>query len=125
PADRQSRVLLALLEGAPEAVRSETLEARLGVSRPTVRRDGGVAETWLEQHRLHLRRLPGVGLAVRGSEVDVRAALLALVLERVPANVLAALAMAASGQVPMDGIAGLAPYLVELDMPTFRAILLG
>ena len=120
--DRQSRVLLALLDSAPDALRSETLEARLGVSRPTVRRDVRVAETWLEQHRLHLRRLPGVGLAVRGSEVDVRAALLALVLERVPANVLAARALGTSAQVP-DGISGLAPYLVELDLPTFRAIL--
>lgn len=124
-ADRQSRVVLALLESAPEALRSESLEARLGVSRPTVRRDVRVAETWLEQHRLHLRRLPGVGIAVRGSEVDVRAAMLALVLERVPANVLAALAIAAPGHVPVDGIPGLAPYLVHLDMPTFRAILRG
>ena len=84
PLDRQSRVLLALLEAAPGAVRSETLEAQLDVSRPTVRRDVRIAEAWLEQHRLHLRRMPGVGLAVRGSEVDVRAALLALILERVP-----------------------------------------
>ena len=54
-ADRQSRVLLALLETAPDALRSETLETRLEVSRPTVRRDMRVAETWLEQHRLRPR----------------------------------------------------------------------
>jgi mannitol operon transcriptional activator len=122
-ADRQSRVLLALLGTAPDALRSEALEARLGVSRPTIRRDVRLAETWLEQHRLHLRRLPGVGIAVRGSEVDVRAALLALVLERVPANALAALTVAAPGQGPLDGTAGLGPYLAELDLPTFRTIL--
>jgi transcriptional antiterminator len=121
--DRQSRVILALLDGAPDALRSETLEARLGVSRPTVRRDVRVAEAWLEQHRLHLRRLPGVGLAVRGSEVDVRAALLALVLERVPANVLAVSALGTSAHGTADGISGLGPYLAELDLPTFRAIL--
>jgi transcriptional antiterminator len=126
-ADRQSRVLLALLESAPDALRSETLEARLGVSRPTVRRDVRVAEAWLEQHRLHLRRLPGVGLAVRGSEVDVRSALLGLVLERVPANVLAAYAAGPGATGPAwtgdGGPAGLAAYVTDLDLPTFRAIL--
>ena len=124
-ADRQSRVLLALLESAPDALRSETLEARLGVSRPTVRRDVRLAEVWLEQHRLHLRRLPGVGLGVRGSEVDVRAALLALMLERIPANVLAAhTAATAAGGAPRDeSVAGLEAYLAELDLPTFRTIL--
>src|SRR5439155_3824936 len=116
--DRQARVLLALLEAAPEAVRSEDLESRLGVSRPTVRRDVRVAEAWLEQHRLHLRRIPGVGLAVRGSEVDVRAALLSLVLERVPTNVLMASA-SASGTTEANGGAGLAAYALELDLPTF------
>src|SRR5438105_3120498 len=44
PADRQSRVLLALLETAPQPARSESLETQLGVSRPTVRRDVRVAE---------------------------------------------------------------------------------
>ncbi len=120
--DRQSRVLLSLLEAAPEALRSGALEARLGVSRPTVRRDVRVAETWLEQHRLHLRRLPGVGIMVRGSEVDVRAALLALLLEHTAANVLAA--KASSGRATPDGTpAGLAAYLDDLDLPTFRKIL--
>ncbi len=121
--DRQSRVLLALLENAPDALRSETLETRLGVSRPTVRRDVRVAEAWLEQHRLHLRRLPGVGLAVRGSEVDVRAGLLALILERIPANVLASHAAAVSGTPVDHNLGGLAAYLAELDLPTFRTIL--
>jgi len=88
-ADRHSSILLALLEAAPDAIRSEALERLLGVSRPTVRRDVRIGEAWLEAHRLHLRRLPGIGLAVRGSEVEVRAALLALVLEFVPGNVLA------------------------------------
>ena len=123
PADRQSRVLLALLEAAPEAVRSEALEARLGVSRPTVRRDVRVAESWLEQHRLHLRRLPGVGLSVRGSEVDVRAALLALVLERVPTNALLASSDGSGGALFDSGSAGLAAYAIELDLPSFGSVL--
>jgi len=126
PADRQSRVLLALLEAAPQPARSESLETQLGISRPTVRRDVRVAETWLEQHRLHLRRIPGVGLAVRGSEVDVRAALLSLVLERVSTNILiasAGVATAANAQQPDAGTSGLAAYAVELDLPTFRSVL--
>lgn len=128
-ADRQSRVLLALLDAAPGAIRSETLEARLEVSRPTVRRDVRAGERWLEQHRLHLRRLPGVGLAVGGSEVDVRAGLAALVLEHLPANVLAALAGSSrtatsdAGTLESLGPAGLVGYVGELDLPTFRAIL--
>jgi transcriptional antiterminator len=125
--DRQARVLLALLEAAPEAARSEDLESRLGVSRPTIRRDVRVAEAWLEQHRLHLRRLPGVGLSVRGSEVEVRAGLLALILERVPANVLDT---RARGGAPIGRPAGnaangsgLEGYVAALDLPTYRQIL--
>jgi mannitol operon transcriptional antiterminator len=121
-ADRHSSILLGLLDAAPDPVRSEELEARLGVSGPTVRRDVRIAEAWLEQHRLHLRRQPGVGLSVRGSEVDVRAAMLALVLEHVPANALASQAAA-----PAAGAGGapdwLALYLVDLDLPTFRSVL--
>lgn len=120
--DRHSTIALGLLDASPEAVRSEALEGRLGVSRPTVRRDVRVAEVWLEQHRLHLRRQPGVGLSVRGSEVDVRAALIALVLEHVPANALAHAARSpgsAAGEAP-DWLAG---YLAALDLPTFRNVL--
>jgi transcriptional antiterminator len=125
--DRQARVLLALLEAAPDSARSEDLESRLGVSRPTIRRDVRVVEAWLEQHRLHLRRLPGVGLSVRGSEVEVRAGLLALILERVPANVLDNMARGgAPSEVPAGGAAGgpgLEGYVAALDLPTYRQIL--
>jgi mannitol operon transcriptional activator len=120
--DRHSSILLNLLDAAPDPVRSETLEGRLGVSRPTVRRDVRTAEVWLEQHRLHLRRQPGVGLSVRGSEVEVRAALLALVLEHVPANVLASQA-GATGAAAGSAPDWLSRYLADLDLPTFRAVL--
>jgi len=123
PADRQSRVLLALLEAAPEPLRSETLEAGLAVSRPTVRRDVRVAEAWLEQHRLHLRRLPGVGLAVRGSEVEVRAAILALLLEHVPTTVLAAMPRPSEDPFPGAVPVGLAQYVTDLELDAFRAVL--
>jgi transcriptional antiterminator len=72
PSDRRGRILLALLVASPDAIRSEALEDRLGVSRPTIRRDMREAEGWLEQHRLHLRRMPGLGIKVVGSEIDVR-----------------------------------------------------
>lgn len=87
PADRRTRILLTLMLASPEPVRSEAFEDRLGVSRPTVRRDMREAEAWLEQHRLHLRRIPGRGVLAVGSEIDVRGGLLALILEVVPAGV--------------------------------------
>ena len=123
-ADRVSLILLALLEAAPEPVRSGALEARLGVSRPTVRRDVRVAETWLEQHRLHLRRLPGVGLAVRGSELDVRAGLLALLLERAPGAVTIRMTSGSLAQNPAGPeSSALASYIDELELEAVNRIL--
>jgi len=129
PTDRHGRILLALLIASPEPVRSEALEERLGVSRPTIRRDMREAETWLEQHRLHLRRMPGRGIAVAGSEIDLRSGLLALVLEIVPERVLqraldrvdaapvAALARPAAADTDVEA------FLDRLDLAAFRAIL--
>src|SRR5712692_5973806 len=84
--DRKLQVLAALLDAAPRPVHIGDLEGELGASRPTVRRDVRAAETWLEGHHLHLQRLPGVGIAVRGTEIDIRKGLLSLVLEAVPAE---------------------------------------
>jgi mannitol operon transcriptional antiterminator len=138
PADRRGRILLALLIASPEPVRSEALEDRLGVSRPTIRRDMREAESWLEQHRLHLRRMPGRGIAVAGSEVDLRGGLLALVLEIVPQPVLERTSIAttaasseptAAGRVDLADPAGLdtqtdlEAFLDRLDLPVFRTIL--
>jgi transcriptional antiterminator len=148
PTDRRSRILLALLVAAPDAIRSESLEELLGVSRPTIRRDMREAESWLEQHRLHLRRMPGRGIAVVGNEIDVRGGLLALVLEIVPPRALqlrsgvSAIQPASTG---VDRSAGrrsggpelhrddgpsssrtqteIEAFLVDLDLPTFRVIL--
>src|SRR6266550_1717704 len=88
--DRKLRVLAALLDESPRPVHIADLEEALGASRPTVRRDVRAAEAWLEGHHLHLQRLPGVGIAVRGSELDIRKGLLSLVLEAVPAEELLA-----------------------------------
>ena len=123
--DRRARVIVALLDAFPDAVRLETLEVALGVSRPTVRRDVRAAEAWLEGHRLHVRRRPGVGIAVLGSETDVRGGLLAILLESVPAHALADAARmhSAAARERDPAPTGLAPFLGHLDLPTFRAIL--
>lgn len=122
--DRRGRILLELLIDSPEPVRSEALEVQLGVSRPTIRRDMREAEGWLEQHRLHLRRMPGRGIAVGGSEVDLRGGLLAITLEIVPQHVLE---MRAHGVPRPDGGAvgngELDAFLDRLELSTFRAIL--
>ena len=130
PSDRRGRILLALLVASPDALRSEALEERLGVSRPTIRRDMREAEDWLEQHRLHLRRMPGRGIAVAGSEIDLRGGTLALLLEIVPVRILH---LRAGGEAsgPPDPPAPGRPvvetdverYLASLDLPSFRAIL--
>lgn len=122
--DRRGRILLELLIASPEPVRSEALEDRLGVSRPTIRRDMREAEEWLEQHRLHLRRMPGRGIAVAGSEVDLRGGLLAIVLEIVPQRVLEMRAQ--GGPRPDAGAASdgeLDGFLDRLELSTFQAIL--
>ena len=90
-----------------------------------MRRDVRAAEAWLERHRLHLRRLPGVGVVVRGSEIDVRGGCSRSSSSSVPANVLADEAgcrrRVARRRDPAS--TGLAPFVAELDLPTFRAIL--
>ena len=130
PSDRRGRILLALLVGSPDALRSEALEERLGVSRPTIRRDMREAEDWLEQHRLHLRRMPGRGIAVVGSEIDLRGGTLALLLEIVPGRILQLRAGGAANGPSGPTAPGhpavetdVERYLASLDLPSFLAIL--
>ena len=143
PTDRRGRILLALLIASPDTIRSEALEGRLEVSRPTIRRDMREAESWLEQHRLHLRRMPGLGIKVVGSEIDVRSGLLALVLEIVPPRALEPRSTgspeprtpAPSESTPAASVAAPAGrtnaqteidrFLAALDLPAYRAILAG
>jgi len=123
--ERRASVVVDLLDVSPAAVRLERLEASLAVSRATIRRDVRAIEAWLEGHRLHLARIPGVGVAVRGSEVDVRGGLLAIVLETVPAHVLAdraGLPSAAARPVGRTSI-GLDAFVASLDLATFRSLL--
>jgi mannitol operon transcriptional activator len=123
--DRRARIVVGLLDAFPDPLRLETLENELAVSRPTVRRDVRAAEAWLEGHRLHLRRKPGVGVVVLGSETEIRGGLLAILLESVPAHALADEARMPSAVARRRDPAptGLAPFVAELDLPTFRAVL--
>jgi transcriptional antiterminator len=122
--DRKQLVLAALLDASPLPVHIADLEVQLGASRPTVRRDLRAAEAWLEGHHLHLQRLPGVGIAVRGSELDIRKGLLSLVLEAVPADhLLAEMSKPKDLRTPAEEGRGLAEFASQLDLPTHRKIL--
>ena len=122
--DRRLRVLAALLDASPRPMHIADLEEALSASRPTVRRDVRAAETWLEGHHLHLQRLPGVGIAVRGTEIDIRKGLLSLVLEGVPAEQLLSEMDAPNDLRPVAAESrGLAEFAARLDLPTHRKIL--
>src|SRR5438045_3663005 len=122
--DRKLQVLAALLDASPQPVHIADLEEALGASRPTVRRDVRAAEAWLEGHHLHLQRLPGVGIAVRGSEIDIRKGLLSLVLEAVPAEqLLSEMERPHDGHAEAADTRGLADFAARLDLPRHRKIL--
>jgi transcriptional antiterminator len=122
--DRKLKVLAALIDASPRPVHIGDLEVELGASRPTVRRDVRAAEAWLEGHHLHLQRLPGVGLAVRGSEIDIRKGLLSLVLEAVPAEqLLSQMGEPDNAPLPVTETRGLAEFASRLDLSTHRSIL--
>jgi transcriptional antiterminator len=125
-ADRKLQALATLLDRAPEPLHLADLEVELGASRPTVRRDVHAAEHWLEEHQLHLQHLPGVGLVVRGTEIDVRKGLLALVLEAVPPDVLLRQAGGDPGAWTEndDRSNGVARFTAGLDLATHRSILI-
>jgi mannitol operon transcriptional antiterminator len=124
--DRKLRALITLLDASPEPVELGDLEIDLGASRPTVRRDVRATEAWLEEHHLHLQRLPGVGVVVRGGEIEIRKALLALILESLPAEGLTdamrreAIGNAARGE---DSGGTIEEFVGRLDLPRYRRIL--
>ena len=124
--DRKLRALITLLDASPDAVELGDLEVDLGASRPTVRRDVRATETWLEEHHLHLQRLPGVGVVVRGSENEIRKALLAVILESLPAEVLIDAMQRDAGDdgTRVDDSGGtIEDFAGALDLGTYRRIL--
>ncbi len=124
--DRKLRALITLLDSSPTSVELGDLEIELGASRPTVRRDVRATEAWLEEHHLHLQRLPGVGVVVRGNEIEIRKGLLALILESLSAEALATSMQGPGGNGTANGetsIGTIEEFVSRLDLPRYRRIL--
>jgi transcriptional antiterminator len=124
--DRKLRALITLLDSSPASVELGDLEIELGASRPTVRRDVRATEAWLEEHHLHLQRLPGVGVVVRGNEIEIRKGLLALILESLSAEALAASMQRPNGKGTANGDTSsgtIEEFVSRLDLPRYRRIL--
>lgn len=86
--DRLHLVRFELLTAAPETLTVERLQTTLEVSVTSARRDLAKAEPWLSDQGLFLARRPGSGVSVVGTETAVRRALVKLLLEVVPAELL-------------------------------------
>ena len=123
--DRKLRALLTLLDASPQPIELGDLEVELGASRPTVRRDVRATEAWLDEHHLHLQRMPGVGVVVRGSEIEIRKGILALVLESLSAESLMVEMRSGGGRAARAGgpSGTIEEFVAGLDLPTYRRIL--
>lgn len=88
PDERVHVVLAHLLTTAPDTTSVDELEGILEVSKASARRDLQRTEPWLEQRGLAVVRKPGVGIGIVGTELSVRQALVRLMLEAVPEDVL-------------------------------------
>jgi transcriptional antiterminator len=124
PSERRTVALLTLLDRAPGAAHLDEIEAEIGASRPTARRDVQVAERWLADHRLLLDRSRD-GLAVRGQEVDIRRAIVALLADVLPADRLQVMIADPHGAADFQAAlpAELRRYLAGLDLHTCHAAL--
>ena len=116
PDDRRYLALCALLAAAPEPLLLDELADQLEVSRTTARRDVSEAEAWLHGLDLHLLRKPGIGILVGGTEGAIRAALVKMVLEAVPSDVLFAMASEPERQSFPSLNRGLRQFLSNLDL---------
>lgn len=88
PEEREHLLLDLLLWSYPETISLDRLNDDLEVSKTSARRDLRRCEPWLERMGLPVVRRPGKGLALHGSEQRVRRALVQLLLEAVPNDVL-------------------------------------
>ncbi len=91
PEERERLLLDLLLWSYPETVSLDRLNVDLEVSKTSARRDLRRCEPWLERMGLPVLRRAGRGIAIHGTEQQVRRALVQLFLEAVPADVLAEL----------------------------------
>lgn len=86
--EREHLLLEALLWSHPDTVSLDRLNEELEVSKTSARRDLKRCEPWLERMGLPVVRKPGEGIALHGSEQRIRRALVQLLLEAVPSDVL-------------------------------------
>jgi mannitol operon transcriptional antiterminator len=74
---------------APDTLTVERLQRALEVSLSSTRRDLARTEPWFGSQGLFVARRPGLGVAVIGTETALRKAMVKLVLEAVPSELLA------------------------------------
>jgi mannitol operon transcriptional antiterminator len=105
-----------LLTASPTAISLEQLHQDLQVSKTSARRDAKRAEPWLEHQGLVLARKPGVGLNIVGPELSIRRAIVKLILEVVPGELLRSF-MASDDSDLIRLSAGMAEFLKEFPLP--------
>ncbi len=106
-----------LLTSSPNAVSLERLHEDLQVSKTSARRDAKRAEPWLEHQGLVLSRKPGVGLTIIGPELSVRRAIVKLILEVVPAELLRSFISTETLDAPAVRLsAGMTEFLEEFPL---------
>ncbi|WP_419841211.1 BglG family transcription antiterminator [Candidatus Poriferisodalis sp.] len=88
PEERLRILLAAMLWAAPAGTSLDELHLELAVSKTSARRDLRACEPWLERNGLPLVRRPGHGVSVVGTERRVRQAIVQLILEAIPSEVL-------------------------------------
>ncbi len=119
PEEREHLLLDALLWSHPSTISLDRLNEQLEVSKTSARRDLKRVEPWLERMGLPVVRKPGQGIQLPGSEQRVRRALVQLILEAVPADVLDELATLSIDDASLLQVrvpAGLRDRLIELPI---------
>jgi mannitol operon transcriptional antiterminator len=91
PEEREHLLLDLLLWSWPNTISLDRLNDDLEVSKTSARRDLRRCEPWLDRMGLPVVRRPGKGIALHGSEQRIRRALVQLLLEAVPNDVLSEL----------------------------------
>lgn len=117
--EREHVVLAHLLWMAPEATSVDELERVLEVSKASARRDLQRVESWLEQRGVPLVRRPGIGISAVGPEITIRQAMVQLILESVPDEVLRELCAGGAGEAVQARVripAGIREYLATLPL---------
>ncbi len=119
PEEREHLLIAGLLWAFPNVAPLERLNLDLEVSKTSARRDLQRCEPWLERNGVPLVRKPGKGLVLVATERQVRRAMVQLVLEAVPEDVLVELAttdFADARQVHVRVPSGLRDRLAELPI---------